>query len=148
MLQLNEIEQKELPNLILLAYDGDQELLDKFHVEKFTLQEAVNSTLKMIDDVSKDLHLTYIKVMFGGVTIGYIIYSGKFLYSFGIAMSYRNKEVLKEWWDGVLELIGNDLTCGLLSNNERAIQYMLNRGMKIKWTNETSERIKEVLLTF
>lgn len=148
MVRLIEISKSELKNYVWLAYKGDMELLSKYHIKDFTLDEAIDSTLEMIDVSEKKLRLTYFKVLLNDYSIGYVVTSGNHLYSFAIAMEYRTKEILNQWWYKVKSLLGEKFTCLLFSNNKRAINYLEKRGMKIEWENPEEKELKEVLLTY
>lgn len=148
MIRLIEIPKSELKEYVQLAYIGDEELLSKYHIDNFTLLEAVNSTMDMVDVSAKTLRLTFFKVIFNDSSIGYVVVSGNHLYSFAIAIEYRTKQILKEWWQRVTEILGQQFTCLLFSNNTRAIDYMKKRGMKIEWQNTEHKKLNEVLLTF
>lgn len=147
MVKLIQISKEELHGLVHIAYEGDYDLLDKYHIKKFNLESAVSSTLEMIDGMSKQLELKYFSVEWQGTQIGYVIISGDFLYSFGISIYHRTKNILKSWWDCLLLVMGDRIKVGLLSNNTRAIEYMKKRGLEITWSNPENKKINEVLLT-
>lgn len=148
MVELIEIEKGDLPWLVYVAYKDDKDLWNKYHVEKLTLVDAVVSTLKMVEISAAEMELNYYKVRMEDENIGYVVVSGNHLYSFGINIHWRTKEILKEWWELVTGILGESFTCLLFSNNERAIKYLKNRGMEIKWQNTEHEELNEVLLTY
>jgi hypothetical protein len=147
MVTLKKVSRKQLPLLIALSYKDDQDLWEKFHVEKLSYEEAVKSTLQMIEEAEEMLCIEHYKVTYDSQTIGYFTKSGTLIYSFGIAMPFRTKEILTQWWDAVKELMGPKFTVGLLSNNTRAIKYMQDRGMTILWENPKKKEINEMFLT-
>lgn len=147
MVYLIEISKDELQDLITMSYAGDNDLLNKYHVKKFTLKEAVKSEINSINNIGLNLKMNYFKVMFNNKPIGYFVKSGKFLLSFAISIQYRTKEILTDWWNELTKNMGKNFTCGLLSNNTRALDYMKKRGMKIIYENPEKKQINEILLT-
>lgn len=147
MVYLTKISKHELPELIKLSYEGDDELLEKFHLKKMTLSNAVKCELELINEADRELELRYFKVIFEDKPIGYVVKSGKFLYSFAISVKYRKKEILEKWWDALKTVLGDKFTCGLMSNNTRAIAYMKARGMKVIFENPEHKEVNEILLS-
>ena len=148
MIELKLIKESEIQALILLSYEGDCELFDKYHITKMTFQEAVDTELSMIRKNAKNNKFIYYKVLYDNISIGYVVSLEKFIYSFAIAIKYRTKEVLTHWWDAMVNEFGNEIKFGILSNNKRAISYLENRGMKIVWENPQMNNNNEILLTF
>lgn len=131
MLNLIKIDACELPELIELAYRNDDDLLNHFHVQKLNLQEAVDSTLGMINEVSGLIEMDNYKVMFDEVPIGYSCMFHNFLYSFGINKEFRKPEILKEWFYEIEKALGESFVTMLYPNNIRAIKFLQKQGMKI-----------------
>ncbi len=131
MVILEEITKQELPDLIRIAYEGDKDLLDKYHVDKFDIHGAVASTLFMIAETENGVDMTHYKVALGDISIGYISVFENFLYSFGINKEYRKKEILIEWFEKVKEVLGYKFITMIYPNNSRAINFLKKQGMKI-----------------
>lgn len=131
MIELKKISKFDLAKAIRIAYEGDTDLLEKYHVDKFSLDGAVASTLNMIYQTVEweDLEMEYYNVMFDGDVIGYICTYPNNLYSFGINKSYRKKEVLLGWWDAVKSIFNGKFITMLYPNNTRAINFLKKRGM-------------------
>lgn len=147
MVTLIKISKQELPEIIRLSYEGDKDLLDKYHVNKYTLEGAVKKELELIDNMSTQLELSYFKVLLADHIIGYVVKSGNFLYSFAVSIYYRKSKILKEWWDALSEEMGDKFNVGLMSNNTRAIEYLKKRGLEITWQETGDKEVKEILLT-
>ena len=77
-----EITEKELPGIIRLSYEGDADLLDKYHVEKFTLDEAVECEVGIIKKDTETVQLEYYKIMYGGNDMGYLVCCNDLILSF------------------------------------------------------------------
>ncbi len=142
MIKLTEIEKDELPGLVKASYEGDTDLLDKYHVKKFSLEAAVESEIVAIEKTSATLQFKFFKVLWGKKDIGYLVLSGDFLYSFCVNIKYRTKDILTEWWSALIKEIGKLPKVALNTNNTRAINYMQKRGLSI-----CLRKGNEVLLT-
>ncbi len=102
MITLNKISINKLPEVIEIAYEGDNDLFEKYHVQRFTLKESVISTLKMINDTAKEYKTKCYKVIYNKQSIGYVALYGDILYSFGINIRFRKKDILLAWWNILL----------------------------------------------
>lgn len=147
MIKLIEIPKQELPEIIRLSYEGDTELLEKYHAEKYTLDKAVEKELSLIDNISKQVEVKCFKVLNGNNAIGYIVKIGVYLYSFAISIYSRTKSVLKEWWKAVCDEMGDKFNVALMSNNTRAIKYLKDRGFEIVLEENKKDQVREILLT-
>jgi hypothetical protein len=130
-LKLSKISKNELQDVIELSYRDDEELLNKYHVARFTLHEAVSSTMGMINEMAEQRKLTYYKVLYDKKPIGYVVVFEDFLYSYGINVKFRVKNVLSAWWDEVVKILKGRFITMLYKNNTRAIEFLQRRGMRI-----------------
>jgi len=131
MITIKKISKSELPKLVGISYERDEELFEKYHIGKMNFPQAVLSTLDLIDDASKQLNLSYYKVIYQKQPIGYFVTFGNYLYSFGIAMKYRKKDILVGWFLAVKKVLGKQFRALLYENNTRAISHLEKQGMKI-----------------
>lgn len=131
MITIKKISKSELPKLVGIAYERDQELFEKYHVGKMNFPQAVLTTLDMIDDASKQFKLNYYKVIYQKQPIGYFVTFGNYLYSFGVSMQYRKKDILIGWFLSVKKVLGKQFRALLYENNTRAISHLEKQGMKI-----------------
>ncbi len=136
MVTLEIISKFELKKYVGIAYEGDTALLEKYHVGKFTHEQAVESTMSMIEIVDKNCEMedeimNHYKVELDGEAIGYVCTVPKYLYSFGINKKYRSKEILIEWWQRIKEVLGQTFITKLYPNNNRAINFCKKQGMEI-----------------
>lgn len=132
MITLKKISLYELPELIYLCYKGDDDLLNKYHIAKLDLETAVQSTFGMIHTASKLKKLNNYKVIYQKQPIGYATtYDGNFLYSYGIAVKFRKKNILIDWWKEIKKVLDEDFGSMLHSNNIRAVEFLIKNGMQI-----------------
>jgi len=132
MIKLYEIPSRELPEYVSAAYENDNELFEKYHVAKYGFKEAVEETVRMIEVTANlpDVEMRYFGVKEEDVKIGYLCVFQHNLYSFGIAIDKRNKEVLFAFWQAILEVIGESFITMLYPNNTRAIGWVKGCGMQ------------------
>ena len=128
-MNLKEIDIIELKECIKVAYEGDIDLLTTYHVDNFSLDEAVNSTLQMIEITSHEIAIFSYAVCNESGVIGYLTIAKNNLYSFGINIKHRNKETLKMFWDKINETLKYGFICTLYPNNTRAINWLKKSGM-------------------
>jgi hypothetical protein len=131
MVTISKISKPQLNDLVLLAFKDDHDLIDKYHVVNWNLQTSVNDTLSRIDQTSKEYKLTYFKVLVNKIPVGFFVIGDKLLYSFGININYRKKDVLLEWWSLVKQELNNNFIAMLNEKNTRAIEFCQKQGMDI-----------------
>ena len=93
------------------------------------LEEAVNETMWMINEVAKEAPMEYFVVLKEDEEIGYVCKIPNNLYSFGININYRTKENLSDFWERVKEVMEDGFICMLFPQNVRAINWLKKMGM-------------------
>lgn len=132
MIKLKKISLPEIKRLVEISYEGDSELMQKYHVKpNMQYWDCVDKTMEMMNDVSKIRRLTNYKIIYKKTPVGYITVSGNLLYSFGVNIQVRKKEFLIEWWRIVIRLFKERFFIMLLQNNTRTIGFLLKNNMKI-----------------
>tara|TARA_R110000868_G_scaffold36279_2_gene128920 strand:- start:545 stop:982 length:438 start_codon:yes stop_codon:yes gene_type:complete len=131
MITIKKISKSELPKLVAISYEKDEELFDKYHIGKMDFPSAVLSTLDLIHEASQELKLSYYKVIYQKQSIGYFVTFDGYLYSFGISMKYRKREILIGWFDCIKKVLGKNFRAMLYDNNTRAIKHLEKQGMQI-----------------
>lgn len=122
---MEQIELSQLLPYIKTAFHRDYELPD-YHIADCDFAEH---TYAEICKTAQILPLTYYKVG----EYGFTVTSPGLLYSFGINVNYRTKEILEQWFLELRELLITFEVC-LHNKNTRAINHLLKQGMKIKDT--------------
>lgn len=141
MLEIFKIDKNDLRFFVKESYIGDQVGLDKFHIKKFTLDEAVDCTMDIINEQEKQIPLYNFGIFWNGLPIGYSVISKNLLYSFCINIKYRTKEIILQWWNWVKEILGNEFYVILEKNNTRAVNFLKKRGMKVVYDNNEDKTI-------
>lgn len=132
MLSAHEISVNDLYEAIYVAFEKDSDLIEKYHVLNASVSDCVAHTLKRIIEVSKVYQLTCYEVLKnGGVAIGFFVTGIGFLYSFGLNIQYRTKEILPQFWEIILSKLPESFFCVMNLKNKRAIKFLERNEMKI-----------------
>lgn len=134
MIRIIEIELSELEKYITVAFCGDHELISKYHFVNGKLRDCVESTLRNITYTSKEYVLRYYAVFYNSLPIGFTVASvvSRLLYSFGINIMYRTREIIPEWLAFIKSILPNGITCILHDKNTRSINFLVRNGFKIE----------------
>lgn len=143
-IQLLPINREKLKELISFSFEGDNDLLDKYHISPGSLDHCVNHTYTFVDKnkdfYGGDMHLASVVTAEFGI-IGYTVViinekSPNELYSFGIKKEFRTKEVLAGWLSAVQKEIGIPYYIILWDVNTRAIEFFRKNGFIVEERNE------------
>jgi len=130
MIEIKSIDFNGLEGAIRAAYLGDYDLIDKFHIQRYTeIEEAVNSELQIISNTSSKVPANFWEVIKDGESIGYFVTLPNTLYSFGINKNHRTEETKVKIWGAIVEIINGNFVCLLYPNNVRAITWLKKCGM-------------------
>lgn len=131
MVRVVKISKPELDSLVHYAYEGDMDLLEKYHPLKGNLKDLAKETIRMVDGASKAYEISYYKILIASKPIGYFVTWDKFLYSFAINLNYRKKDILISWWGEVRKVLGKSFSSILYDDNTRAISFLEKNGMEV-----------------
>jgi hypothetical protein len=135
MLKLLRINIYELKQYINIAFNDDYDFINYYdkNTKIKTIEELVEKTNEKILDYPSyfGTHYSY-RVDFDNKSIGYLFITKKpnLLVSFSINKKYRNKEILKNYFDIIKKELGNSFCCLLYKENIRAINWLKKCGMK------------------
>ncbi len=132
MITIKKISKNALPDLVKISYEGDAELIEKYHPAKSDEQGSIDNTLEMVNDMAKIYDCSYYKVCVNKKPVGYFVVFENFLYSFCINIKYRRKEILIKWWQEIKSVLGKTFRTMLYTENHRAISFCLKNGMKVE----------------
>ena len=147
--KLLPISREGLKDLITFSFEGDNDLLDKYHISPGDLEHCVNHTFTFIeknkDFYKSDMHLYRVIIadLGAALTIGYTITitnetTPHELYSFGIRKEHRGEDVKKAWLKAIEETLGLPYYMVLWSINKRAINFFVKNGFFEEERNELS----------
>lgn len=140
MVEIQTIPSGSLGAAIHFAFKGDWQLIHKLHLVNGDLNDCVKSTFRQIDSVSHGgtpLQFWGIYLLQGDEKnlIGFTVTGPKMLFSFGINIQFRTKEIVMNWWQCVLTLLGNEFVTWLFKKNTRAIDFVTRNGMEVSEDN-------------
>lgn len=131
MVKVSKVSKNEIKRLVEIAFNGDSDLVEKYHIINKGFSEAVDSTVGRIIDTSRIYDYKFFKVLHEKKPVGFFVVGNQVLYSFGINIKYRTKNILANWWELVKKELGSQFMSMLYSKNERAVNYLKNRGMVV-----------------
>jgi len=131
MVTIKKISVNELPKLISLVYEGDNDLFKNLPGMRSNYMTKVNGELLNIYQMAENRRLCYYKVIYQKKPIGYFVIFENTLYSFGINIKYRKKDILLSWWQQLKKTLKKGFNCYLDEQNERAINFLEKNNMKV-----------------
>lgn len=131
MVTISRITKKKANKLIELAFLGDSELLEKYHAVNDNMQDSIEHTIERIDVCSMAYELKFYKVEVDGESAGFFVIGDNFLYSFGLNLRFRKKEILLQWWAMVCRELKPNFICMMNKKNTRGINFLKRQGMII-----------------
>lgn len=149
---LTKIKPEEVQPYIWLAFRDDEDLLGNIHISPGTLDHCAGHTFESIkkeaDFYKNDIE--FYVVSCDGAHIGYTIViknekKPNELYSFGINIKYRQKDILVAWLSEVSKLLEYFYYIVLWSKNTRAIQFFEKNGFSVlrdkKYLNDETKTL-------
>ena len=154
-IRLRQICKTKLLEYVRIGFEGDAELLDKYHVSPGTLDHCVEHTMGFItenENFYKDDIEYYAIILDNETIIGYtiIIVNEKLpneLYSFAINIKYRTKEIVLLWLKAAERLLAIPYYVVLWSKNTRAIEFFEKNGFIVERENkQLNDALKTLII--
>ncbi len=120
-----------LPDVIKYSYEGDNDLLEKFHPFPGTLESCVESEMREMRLVTEKYPLEYYETFYFEEPIGYFAKADKFLHSFAVKKSFRKKDILIDWWAVVKNSFDREFIVMIYDSNTRVVEFLLKQGLSI-----------------
>ena len=130
MISFKEIPFKDLLKYVAIAFDGDNELVEKYHFADKNLHDTIVNNVDNIKQMKAQYPLKFYSVNVFNNPIGFTVGNENLLYSFGINKEFRTKEIVLGWWEEVRRMT-DDFVCCLYPENTRAINFFIRNGMEI-----------------
>lgn len=144
MVELNEIPYSAMEWFIYIAFSDDKQLLSKYHKRDKTTKECIENLILQIGVMRENYKIDCYGVFLDGEPIGFSIVGAKFLFSFGIDIHFRTKDILIEWFGLIKEKLENEFVTWLYNENKRAIRFFEKNGMDIVDENEVYKTLAYV----
>lgn len=129
--KLERISSEELRMAIRKSYEDDAEMRSIHILNGASLDEMVDYTWHQnVDDLGKAA-LKFYKVVADGIMIGHttlLLEPEKILFTFGINIHYRKKEILLSWLKAVDRHLGHKYILTIREGNERALRFFERNG--------------------
>ena len=114
-----------------VAFENDFEILNVYDKgeEVNDISEVCYSVWNKVEMIAEDS--VFYGVELDGGKIGYFVFQGNILFSFGVGLKWRKKDILLQFFKVILSKIGDGFTIALYSYNQRAIKWLQKMGMNI-----------------
>lgn len=136
MIVVRVVNILKIEDYIRSAWEGDDKL-EKFYdksLARRTLDGMVKDTSRKIRDMmEQDDKLSLLGIEVNRTPIGFLVFSEKLsvLYSFGVNVKYRSKEILTAIFEYVKVKLKYNFYSVMYEYNTRAINWLQNCGMEI-----------------
>lgn len=134
------ITSEELREATRVAFDEDKKIFDFFdrNVKVTTIEEIVDNVIKKISTYERAL---YRGVYFKGALIGYYVYEGNSLVSFGLNSGFRTRPLLRKFFSLIKKDMVKPFFCVLWSRNIRAVKWLIKMGLTINDSNPSQTQL-------
>lgn len=131
---LKKIGRRKLKEGIRIAFQRDDAIFDFYDptANVKDLEGIVQDVYGKIKRQQKTDKLEYFGIFEGEDFIGYSVTGENFLYSFGINVAWRQKEILLQWWEAIKILMNKDFAILLYNRNKRAIEFLLKNNCELE----------------
>lgn len=137
MVTLHEMPLQDIEYYIYLSFAEDTELLEMYHHKEATTEECIDKLMMQIWMMRETYDVVCYGVFLDEEPIGFSVLGPKFLFSFGIDIHFRTKDILIEWFSRIKGKLENEFVTWLYNENERAILFFEKNGMDIVDENDS-----------
>lgn len=128
-MMVRSIEYEQLKPFIKIVFKDDNKIFDYYdpNVNPVSVEEIIQDIYKKVGEYADaNIYGVYDK----SKPIGYIVSKGNRLISFGLAMEYRFRKYLNNFFNIIKGLLGSNFYCLLWTRNIRATKWLVKNGMK------------------
>ena len=129
MVTISRITKKKANKLIEFSFLGDTDLVEQYHAVNDNMQDSILHTIERIDICSMAYELKFYKVEVDNESAGFFVIGDNFLYSFGLNIRFRKKDILLQWWAMVCAELKPNFICMMNKKNTRGINFLKKQGM-------------------
>jgi hypothetical protein len=115
---------------IKIGFENDEELFSKYHILNGSEDECITNTYERIQDLKNETHCFY-EIVYKDKAIGFCCFEDNLLYSFGINVNYRRREILVAWLEHIEKLFVGKYSIYMTTfyqKNTRAKDFFLKNG--------------------
>lgn len=129
-MMLKAVQYEKLKPSIKVVFEHDKDIFKYYDptVEVSTIDHIVSDIFRKIGEYEGELKIY--SVYEKSELIGYIVARENRLISFGLAVKYRFRKYLNNFFQVIKGMLGKDFYCLLWTRNIRAAKWLLKNGMK------------------
>lgn len=116
------IHLEDLGEYVSIAFKDDKDLLTEYS-HYSTMEELIETNVANTIELAKTKEVKCYGLFLEDTPIGFTVISERLLYSFGINLYCRQKEVKAIWLSWLRRVFDNNFVVCLYSKNTRAINY-------------------------
>lgn len=123
------IRIEDLHEYVAIAFKEDSELLTEYS-HYSTMEELILTNVENAKELARTKEVKCYGMYLEQTPIGFTVISEKLLYSFGINLYCRQKEVKAIWLSWLNRVFDNNFVVTLYIKNTRAVNYFLRNGFE------------------
>lgn len=124
-----EITQKQFEEAIKIAFTEDR-LIFQFYDNNVKVETVEDIVKDIVRKVSHFTGATLMGIYEGNELIGYFVYRGRILISFAMAMKYRVRKYLRDFFNIINKELKKDFVAYIWKKNIRAIKWLQKNGLE------------------
>ena len=135
---------EDLRLLIRKAYEDDHEMKSIHILEGASLEEMVEYTYRQVMEDEMSSQVKIYGVYLDHTLIGYttlVLDPIKLLFTFGINIHYRTKDVLIGWLKTLDRYLGHSYMLTVREKNERTMKFFKRNGFEVKHNPDQKEYV-------
>jgi len=118
-----------LQEFVSVAFEEDSDLLTEYS-DYSTMEELIQTNVANTVELAKTKEVKCYGMFLEQTPIGFTVLSEKMLYSFGINIYCRQKDIKTGWLNWLNSVFDNNFVVCLYRKNTRAINYFLKNGFE------------------
>lgn len=141
-LLVTKITFKELPDVVYTAFNADEKIYDFYDpsVKVSSVEEIVSDIVRKLKEYAK---VVLFSVKNKQEVIGYFVSNGgSHLISFGVAVKYRVDKYLKDFFQAIKKVLGDNFSALLWIKNTRGVRWLLKNNMVVVFLNNSIIQLK------
>lgn len=123
------IHMADLEKFVTIAFKDDTDFIELYHFQDKTMDELITNNVKNIIEFAKDKEVKCYGIFLEQTPIGFTVLTDTMLYSFGINVYCREKEIVLKWFNWIKKIFENKFWVVLYRENTRAIKFFTRNGL-------------------
>lgn len=127
---IEKIEISDLYEFVSIGLKEDEDLINKYHFQDENMQMLIENNIKNITELAVTKPVVCYGLFLEGQAIGFSVICERLLYSFGINVYCRQREIVLEWFKGIRLIMKDNFVVCLYRENTRAIDFFTRNGLE------------------